>query len=152
MAFANSGLYYVTFSAALANTIALDLSSETNIKVAMFTNSLTTPNFDTDTGYSAAPYTSNEVSGTGYSAGGLVLTTTTFAVSSGTLLWNADDASWTSSTITNARGALVYDNSLTGKPGVCAIAFGADYSTSNGTFTIQWSNSPAAVFSIDLTP
>lgn len=152
MALSSSGLYYLTVRDALSNTIALDLGSETNIKVAMFTNSITTPNFDTDVGYSAAPYTSNEVSGTGYSAGGVVLTTTAFSVSSGTLLWNADDASWSSSTITNARGALVYDNSLTNKNAVCLIAFGADYSTSNGTFTIQWSNSPAAVFSIDLTP
>lgn len=147
MAVTASGLYGVVLAAALKNTAAIDFTSSP--KVAMFTNSIT-PNFDTDTAYGAAPYNANEVSGTGYSAGGTALVSPTLSVSSGTLVYDATDTAWTSSTITNARCALIYTNTGTSKDALVLVNFGADYSTTAGTFTIVWNASGIAV--IDYTP
>lgn len=145
MAVTASGLYVATFVDILdATQLAVDLSSTSN-KVAMFQNSIT-PNFTTDTAYS----TTGEVSGTGYTAGGAAVTTPTVTASSGSLVFDLADTSWASSTITNARCAMLYADALAGNNAICLVNFGADYSTVSGTFTIQW---PAGgMFSIDLTP
>jgi hypothetical protein len=150
MAITASGLYVTTFIDVFDTTqLALDLDLDTH-RVAMFTNSIT-PNFSTDTAYGVAPYNANEVSGTGYTAGGTLLTGTTVTESpTGTLMWDATDVSWTTSTITNARGALIYADALAGNNAICFVNFGADYSTSAGTFTVQWAS--GGIFTIDLTP
>lgn len=150
MAVTASGLFVLTFIDVLDTTqLALDLDLETH-KVAMFTNSIT-PNFSTDTAYGAAPYNANEVSGTGYTAGGTVLTSTALSESpAGTIMYDAADTSWSSSTITNARCALIYADALAGNNAICLVNFGADYSTSNGTFTIQWA--ATGIFTWDVTP
>ena len=150
MAITASGLYYLTFRDALTNTIALDLGSETDNKIALYTNSVTNPNFDTDTAQSSAPYTSNEATGGSWPAGGVALTTTAFSVSTGTLRWGADNVSVGTTTITNARGGLIYGLQGSTKNCVCLVNFTSDYSTSNGTFAITWSG--GLVFTIDLTP
>jgi hypothetical protein len=150
MAVTASGLFVATWIDILDTTqLAIDLDLETH-KVAMFTNSIT-PNFSTDTAYGAAPYNANEVAGTGYSAGGTALTTTTVTESpTGTLMFDAADTSWASSTITNARCALIYADALAGNNAIVLVNFGADYSTQNGTFLIQWAS--GGIFTIDLTP
>mgnify|MGYP006322726171 CR=1 FL=1 len=114
MAVTASGLYVLTFIDILDTTqLAIDLDLETH-KGAMFTNTIT-PNFSTDTAYGVAPYNANEVSGTGYTAGGNAITTTTVTESpAGTLMWDAADMSWTTSTITNARCLLAYADVLAG--------------------------------------
>lgn len=149
MAVTASGLFLATFIDALDTTqLALDLDLETH-KVAMFTNSIT-PNFDSDTAYGVSPYNANEVSGTGYSAGGVALTTTTFTGSSGTMTFDAADTSWSSSTITNARCALIYADALAGNNAIALVNFAADFSTNNGTFLITWSGS--GIWTWDATP
>lgn len=150
MAFSSSGLFVVTWIDILdATQLAINLDLDTH-KIAMFTNSITTPNFSTNTTYGAAPFNANEVSGTGYSAGGAALTGTTVTESpSGTIKWDGDDVDWTSSTISNARGAVGYADAL-GDELIAAIAFGADYSTVAGLFRIQWHAS--GIVTIDITP
>lgn len=150
MAVTASGLFVPTWIDILDTTqLAVDLDLETH-KVAMFTNSIT-PNFSTDTAYGVSPYNANEVSGTGYSAGGAALTGTAVSESpTGTLMWDGSDVSWTTSTITNARCALVYADALAGNNAIVLVNFGADYSTTAGTFTIQWAS--GGIFTIDLTP
>ncbi len=150
MAITASGLFVLTWIDVLDTTqLAIDLDLETH-KVAMFTNTIT-PNFSTDTAYGVAPYNGNEVSGTGYTSGGIVLTGTTVTESpTGTIMWDATDTAWTTSTITNARGALIYADALGGNNAICLVNFGADYSTSSGTFTIQWNAS--GIFTWDVTP
>lgn len=150
MAVTVSGLFVPTWLDILDTTqLAIDLDLETH-KVAMFTNTIT-PNFSTDTAYGVAPYNANEVSGTGYTAGGALLTSTTVTESpTGTLMWDAADTSWTTSTITNARCALAYADALAGNNAIVLVNFGADYSTVAGTFTIQWA--AGGIFTIDLTP
>lgn len=144
-----SGLYVITFRDALDDTnLAIDLGAE-DMKVALFTNTVT-PNFDSDTAYGVSPYNANEVSGTGYTSGGTALTTTTWTGSSGILTFDAADTSWTSSTITNARGALVYADALAGNNAIVMVGLGADYSTQNGTFQITWNAS--GIFTLDLVP
>ena len=150
MAVTASGLFVATFIDVLDTTqLALDLDLDTH-KVAMFTNSIT-PNFSTDTAYGVSPYNANEVSGTGYTAGGAALTGTALDESpTGSIRWDASDLSWTSSTITSAECALIYADALAGNNAICLVDFGAPYSTSNGTFTIQWAS--GGIFTIDLTP
>lgn len=78
--------------------------------------------------------TSDEVTGTGYTAGGNALTSVT-PVSSGTTAYtDFADTTWSSATIT-ARGALIYNNSQSDKS-VIVLDFGSDKSSTAGDFTI----------------
>lgn len=152
MAITASGLFVPSIINIFTNTIAVDLGSETNIKVALLSNSAT-PDFSTHDYW--GDLSGNEVTGTGWSAGGVVLTSTALSASSGTLLYDAGDVSESSTTISNARGCVVYDDSVTTPTAdamICLVNFGSDYSTVAGTFAIQWSSSPAAIFTIDCTP
>ncbi len=153
MAVTASGLYLTTWKSALNGTIVLNLDLETH-KLALFNNTIT-PNFNTDTAYGVAPYNANEVSGTGWAAGGVALTTTTLDITttSGTFVYDAADVSVASTTLTNARCALIYADALAGNDAFLLVNFAADFSTVNGTFGIQWA-APASggVFNIDMTP
>ena len=116
-----------------------DINSDT-IK-CMLTTSTYTPS---KTAHDYKDDVTNEVSGTGYTATGTTLTTPVQAYD-GTSIWNfdADDAVWTSSSIT-ARNAVVY-NSTPGtdatRPLLSYVDFGGDNTTSSATFTVQWSAS-----------
>lgn len=149
MAVTASGLFVATFVDALDTTqLALDLDLETH-RIALFSNSIT-PNFDTDTAYAVSPYNANEVSGTNWAAGGVLLTGTTFLGSSGSAIFDASDVSVATTTLTNARCGLIYADALAGNNGIVLVNFGADYSTVAGTFAVTW---PAGgIFSLDLTP
>jgi len=98
-------------------------------KIALYTSSAT---LDASATVYAA---TNEVSGPGYSAGGATLSGFTTS-SSGTTAWLdwTVDPSWPSSTIT-ARGCLVYNSTQSNKA-VAVIDFGADKTSTNGTFTV----------------
>lgn len=149
MAVTTSGLFVTNWIAILnSSQLAVNLSSTSN-KVAMFTNSVT-PNFSTDTAYGLAPYNANEVSGSGYTAGGLAVSSPNVVESpTGTLAFTLGNTSWAASTITNARCALFYADALSPKSAICLINFGADYSTTAGTFSIQWAAS--GMFTLRLT-
>lgn len=152
MAVTASGLYLKTWIDILdATQLAVNLVGDT-IKGALYTNSLT-PNFSADTGYSSAPYTSNQIAnGNGYTTGGATLATVSVSESpTGTLMVDVStDPAWAASTITNARAMLVYDDTLAGKNCICLVNFAGDYSTTNGTFTVQLA--ATGLFYIDLTP
>lgn len=150
MAVTASGLFYPTWAAILNSTqLAVNLISD-DIKFALFTNSVT-PNFSSDSQYGSSPYNANEVTGTGYTSGGVSLASKTITENpTGTLMYDAADPSWSNSTITGARAGLVYDNTLTNKNVICLVNFGADYSTQNGTFTVQLA--ATGLLFIDLTP
>ena len=104
-------------------------------KIALYDNSASMGT--TTTVYSA----SDEVSGSGYSAGGNALTNTGTAKSTVTAYTDFSDTSWTSASFT-ARGCLIYNSSsitgLTTDAAVCSIDFGGDKTVSSGTFTIQF--------------
>lgn len=114
---------------------SIDLDTDT-IKVALVTSTYT-PNQDTHEDYADI---TNEVVGTGYTAGGETLTVTISTDDTDNEgVFDATDVTWTSSTIT-ARGAVIYKD--TGTPGtswfVCYIDFGADKTSTAGTFTLAW--------------
>ncbi|HDH51211.1 MAG TPA: hypothetical protein ENH31_00305 [Nitrospirae bacterium] len=83
----------------------------------------------------------DEVVGTGYTAGGAALAnkTVTQDNTDDEGVFNADDVTWPDSTIT-ARGAVVYKDTGTPatSPVLCYIDFGADKSSNAGNFVIQW--------------
>jgi|TARA_R110000796_G_scaffold5678_1_gene20906 hypothetical protein len=110
-------------------------------KLALFTSSATLSAATTD--YS----TSNEVSGTGYSAGGAALTNVTPTTSGTTAFCDFNDLTFSSATIT-ARGAMIYNTTSAGgsntTDAVCILNFGADKTSSNGDFTIQFPTADAS--------
>jgi len=106
-------------------------------KIALYTSSATLAASTT------AYATTNEVSGTGYSAGGNTLTNVDPTTSGTTALTDFADTTWSSASIT-ARGALIYNSSTTAgsaNRAVCALDFGADKTSTSGDFVIQF---PAA--------
>ena len=84
--------------------------------------------------------TTNEVSGTGYTHEGDELTNPAVTVSGRVTKFDADDAQWTTSTLT-ARYAVVYDATPAAdadRPLIACINFGEDKSSEAGTFQITW--------------
>lgn len=158
MAITVSGIPLLNMIATLnASQLALDLSLTTH-KIALLNNT-DTPNFDTRTSWSST----NEVSGTGWASGGVLLsaaaagatsTAPTLTISpTGTMMYDMNDISVASTTLTNARAAQIYADALstpTSKPVFVLVNFGADYSTTAGTFGIQWA--ATGVFTVDWTP
>ena len=111
-----------------------DTSSDT-YKLAMFTSSATL-------GKSTTNYaTTNEVSSSGYSAGGKALVNQGVKVSSSVAITDFADLSFVGVTLT-ARGALIYNTTTDGGSGttdaVCVLDFGGDKTATAGTFTIQF--------------
>ena len=84
--------------------------------------------------------TSNEVSGTNYTAKGNTLTRVDPTTSSTTALTDFADTTWSSATIT-ARGALIFNDSASGDPSVAVLDFGGDKTSTAGDFTVSF---PAA--------
>ena len=87
--------------------------------------------------------TSNEVSGTGYTAKGAALTRVDPTTSSTTAFTDFADLTFSSSTIT-ANGALIFNDSASGDPAVCSLAFGGDKTSTAGGFTIQFPTADAS--------
>ena len=99
-------------------------------KLALYTSSATLG--ATTTAYA----TTNETTGTGYSAGGNSLTNVTPTSSGTTAFTDFADTTFSTSTIT-ARGALIYNSTQSNKA-VAVLDFGSDKSSSSGDFTIQF--------------
>jgi len=93
-------------------------------------------------GASTTAYTTtNEVATAGgYSAKGKALTAVTPVLNSTTAVCDFDNISWTSASFT-ANGCLIFNDTASGDPGCCVIAFGGDKTVTSGTFTIEF---PAA--------
>ena len=95
-------------------------------------------------GASTTAYTtSNEVSGTGYTAKGAALTRVDPSNSGTTALTDFNDLTFGSSSIT-ARGCLIFNESASGDPAVCALDFGGDKTSSSGDFTVQFPTADAS--------
>ena len=131
-----SKLYGQFISQALNKEIDWDTDT---IKVALLSNAYTP---DQDAHNYFDDVVANEVTGTGYTAGGNTLANKTNSYNSATnvITLDADDTTWSSSTIT-ARYAVVYDASPATnatRPLIGYVDFGSDQSSSNGNFTITW--------------
>jgi len=108
-----------------------------DFNIALYTSSATLS--ASTTAYSSSNEITNS-SGSSYSPKGKVLTSVTPALDSSTAVCDFADVSWTSASFT-ANGCLIFNDTATGDPAVCAVAFGGDKTVSSGTFTIQF---PAA--------
>jgi|TARA_R110002020_G_scaffold4153_3_gene18604 hypothetical protein len=87
-------------------------------------------------------YTStNEITGTNYTAKGNFLTSVTPTTSGTTALTDFADEVFSNVTISSVRGALIHNEAATGDPTVCVLDFGADKGATSGDFTIVF---PAA--------
>jgi hypothetical protein len=109
-------------------------------KLALYTSSATLD--ATTTAYTVT----NEVAGTGYSAGGGALTNVTPSTSGTTALTDFADLTFSSATIT-ARGALIYNSSTTAGTAdraVLVLDFGGDKTSTAGDFTIQFPTADAS--------
>lgn len=117
----------------LQGTHNFSASGGDTFKIALYTSSATLD--ASTTAYSST----NEVSGTGYTAGGATLTRVDPTSSGTTAFTDFADVSWTNASFT-AAGALIY-NSTDSNKAVAVLSFGGDKTVSGGTFTIQF---PAA--------
>jgi hypothetical protein len=158
MAITASGLYVQNMIDELDVTnLGFDWTLTTH-RLSLISN-VATPNFDTDTVWSAT----NEVSGTGWAAGGVLLsaaaaggtsTVPTLTVSpAGTMMYDMNDVAVSGTTVTSARAVRLYADALTTPTAdalIVLINFGADFSTNNGTFGIQFPGT--GVIALDLTP
>ena len=112
-------------------------SSGNTFKLALYTNSASF------TAATTAYTATNEVPNSGsYSAGGGTLVSVTPTSSGTTAFCDFADLDFTSATIT-ARGALIYNSSAAGDPAVAVLDFGADKTSTDGTFTIQFPTADA---------
>jgi len=110
-------------------------------KLALYDNSASFTAATTD--YTAT----NEVSGTGYTAGGGTLTNVTPTTSGTTAFTDFADLTFSTATIT-ARGALLYNTTTGGgsstTESVIVLDFGSDKASTAGDFTIQFPTADAS--------
>ena len=93
---------------------------------------------DATLGASTTSYTSSqEVSSSGYTAGGKALVNSGVKVSSAVAITNFSNVSWTGVTLT-AQGALIYNDTASGDPAVAILDFGGPKTATAGTFTVQF--------------
>jgi len=148
MAITASGMFGLTLEKMLTDTSAESLEAEDNM-LALISDSAT-PNFDTMEYWE--DLVANEVTGTGWSAGGVALTGTELTVSSGVLVFDASDISVPNTTIEDAMAAVLRTNS--GGNDQDQLVLLSDFvnpvSTSNGTFGIAWHAN--GILRIDYTP
>jgi enterochelin esterase-like enzyme len=126
------------YGPALISLFNGEIDFDTHTIKTMLTTSAYTPNLDTHRYKSSV---TNEVTGTGYTAGGLTLSGRSITYSSVTdsVTMDADDALWSSSVLT-ARRAIVYRDTGTAatSPLLFVVDFGEDVSSSGGPFLIEW--------------
>jgi hypothetical protein len=153
MAFGTSSKVFMAYiEDSLERTAAFDLNADT-FKIALYGNTGTPDQTvaAANTAYNAGQWTStNEVTATGWAAGGNSLASVTSAFSSNVFTFDAADrAGGASDTVTNAYGCLIYDDTLTtpvADQGVCYLAFGGANSVTSGTFTVVFNASGIMTF------
>ncbi len=113
-------------------------SGGNTFNIAMYTNSASF------TAATTAYTSSNEISGTNYSAKGQALGNVNPTTSSTTAFTDFADEVFSNVTISSVRGALIFNDSASGDPTVCVLDFGADKAASSGDFTIVFPTADAS--------
>ena len=121
---------------AFGTTVARAGTTADTFKIALYDNNASF------TAATTAYTATDEVSGTGYSAGGQALTTVAPTSSGTTAFLDFDNETWTSSTIT-ARGALIYNSTQSNKS-VAVLDFGSDKTSTAGDFTVVFPTADAS--------
>ena len=113
-------------------------SGGNTFNIAMYTNSASF------TAATTAYTSSNEISGTNYSAKGQALGNVNPTTSSTTAFTDFADEVFSNVTISAVRGAMIFNDSASGDPSVCILDFGADKAASSGDFTIVFPTADAS--------
>lgn len=113
------------------------LSGGSTFKLAMYDNNASF------TAATTAYTATDEVSGTGYSAGGGTLTRVDPTTSGTTAFTDFADLTFSTATVT-ARGALIYNDTAAGDPSVVVLDFGSDKTSTAGDFTIVFPTADAS--------
>ena len=112
-----------------------DLDGHT-LKLALYTSSATLG--PTTTAFS----TTNESSGTNYTSGGATISNVAVSLSGTVAFVDFDDVSFSSATISDAAGALIYNSSASNRA-IAVLDFGSTKSVSGGTLTVSCSSASA---------
>lgn len=132
-----SGIYNRFFANLMNKLIDIGSAGDT-LKVMLLTSTHT---FNCDHNQKSE-IVANEISGTGYTAGGATLgsQTVTQDDANNKATFDAADTVWTTASFTT-RHAVIYDDTLANDDLICNIDFTEDKVVSSGTFTIQWNAS-----------
>lgn len=138
----------MAITTAICNSYKLELLGGTHqagdvYKMALYTSSAVLDK--TTTAYSAT----NEVAGTGYTAGGITLAGEARALDGDTAVLDFSDPTWSAATIT-AAGCLIYNSSRANKA-VAAYSFGGNVTSTGGNFTVQIPAAAAATALVRVT-
>ena len=113
-------------------------SGGNTFNIAMYTNSASF------TAATTAYTSTNEISGTNYSAKGQALGNVNPTTSSTTAFTDFADEVFSNVTISAVRGAMIFNDTASGDPSVCILDFGADKAASSGDFTIVFPTADAS--------
>lgn len=171
MAWTKSGLYLTPMMEMLKDTAITGTGGGdyrlATAKIALGSSSMTDGTAPLNFSATTATWANtNEVSGTGWAAGGVLLSAAAAGATSvvptlaegttGSIRYDhTNDVSVASTTLTGAAGCIIYLDSITAPTALIdammvAVAFGASYSTTAGTFGIQWS--ATGIWEVDTTP
>lgn len=147
MAWSESRIFDAFLDDLLTVTAAFDVESDT-LKAALYDNDITPDSTaaSASTAYNAGQWTAsgNEVAdGTNWDAGGEPLTNVAVGNTASVISIDADDTpqGGASTTLTNAFGCLIHDDTLTtpvADQGICYLYFGGGQSVTASTFTIVY--------------
>lgn len=110
----------------------VDLEADT-IKLALLNNS----HSFTATHNTWSQVSANEVSGTGYTAGGQALSNKS-VTQAATTKFDADNVTWSSATISNIYHGVIYDDTLANDDLICSIDFGGAQSVTSADLTVAF--------------
>ena len=163
MSWSESGIYGAIFAASsLTGVVSTTFGWAASAGNYFFlTNTSDTPAFSGTAAAAGSSYAvTNEVSGTGWAAGGVVCSTAfsgasmSLAVASTTsgatvVSWTANNLIVPATTLASAYGGYFYSNTNSPKNKIAGIWFGGSpYSTTAGTFQITWSSGTIATFAL----
>jgi len=155
MAWSNSKIFSALITDALNSTATTNIDADT-IKVALFDNTITPSQTvaSASTAYGAGVWASGGVSdASGWPAAGRALASISSTFASNVFTYDAADtvSANSTTTLTNAYGCLVYNDTLTtpvADQGLCFNYFGGANSVTSGTFTVVWNAS--GIFALTL--
>ena len=141
-----SGVYGPFLRDVFTNAKAFALNASDTVRWQPVADAYT-PDFDN---HDEEADITNEVTGTGYTTGGVALGLPTFAIASGFATFDASDIAHPATTLAGIEGLVLFDDTIAGDPLLCAFDFGATFNTVAGTFAVTWSAS--GIWRIDYTP
>lgn len=147
MAWSNSKIFSAYITDVINRTSTFDANTNA-LKAALFDNSITPSQTvaSASSAYGAGVWATGGVSdATGWPAVGRPLANIASGFSSNVYTFDADDtvSANSTTTLTNAYGALIYDDTTTAPAdqGMCYNYFGGANSVTSGTFTVVWNAS-----------